>query len=119
MYLIAICTIFYFFEFNEKKSEKNPFDNIRIQTEKIKSDIGFDPLSNKLIDIYIQSKEYEIAIDKVLLKNSIINLIISAENKKKIYSFLKKNKEVKVENISYDKKLKVHIANAVYKINRK
>lgn len=119
LYLFFLCSLFYFVDFNNSIKDKEIFENIKNKTKIIKNSLDFKYLSSSIIELFLLSKENRVLIKNFELKKSIINLTIHGIDKKDIYTFFEKLKNIKIEDISYDKNLKVHIVNATYKIHRK
>lgn len=53
------------------------------------------------------------------LKDSMVILKLQSKQKESIYKFLKEIKDVKIEDMSFDKTKKEYFANAIFKIYRK
>lgn len=118
VYLILICSFFYFIDSNNKV-EQNLFSKINLKTKEINENSKFEYLSPKIIALFSSSKKYSVEILNLSLKDSIIVLKLQGEQKDSIYKFLQQMKEIKIEDMSFDKTKKVYLANASFKIFRK
>lgn len=118
IYLFLLCIGFYFFDFSERKNE-NLFNKINITTKQINENSKYEFLSSKIIPLFTKSQNYSVKIQTMSLKDSMVILKLQSKQKESIYKFLKEIKDVKIEDMSFDKTKKEYFANAIFKIYRK
>lgn len=109
---------FYFLDFNQRKDE-NLLKKISLNTNQINENSKYEFLSKRLIPLFSKSQNYLVKIETITLKDSTIFLKLQSKQKESIYKFLKEFKEVKIEDMSFDKTKKEYLANAIFKIYRK
>ncbi len=93
--------------------------SLKKQTEQIKRDKKFTFISNKILNIYEKAKEKKVFLVSIDIKNGKIIINLEAKNKKSIYDFLNEFKDMAIQNIYFDEKIKRFISNASFKIYRR
>ena len=100
-------------------NERNSLSSLRKQTEQIKLKKNFIFLSSYVLNIYEISKTKKVFLTSLDIKNSKIIINLNSKDKKNIYNFLNEFKDMQIENIYFNEKIKRFISNASFKIHRR
>lgn len=118
-----ICIFLYFYDFNNSSlkpnSRLNSITNLKNQTEQIRQNGNFTYLSSLILDIYEKAKKRQITLNILNIKNAKILIELNARDKKSVYEFLKEFRNMKIETIYFDEKIKRFRSNASFKIHRR
>jgi len=121
-YLLYLCVLvfvtIYFFIGIEDKYEKDNFNNLKKNIEKVKKDKKFTYISKEVLVIYENAKENKVLIKSILFENSKFQLVLESKKKEGIYKLLTSIKESSINDIQYNKKEKKYKSHVSFKISR-
>jgi len=100
------------------KYEKDNFNNLKKNIEKVKKDKKFTYISKEVLVIYENAKENKVLIKSILFENSKFQLVLESKKKEGIYKLLTSIKESSINDIQYNKKEKKYKSHVSFKISR-